>query len=753
MQTVIQKKQKKFHNLAQTAIKKYTSKKLSLAGKSAKQLLSAACNDANLYFQTGVAAHNAGDFENAIQLQKKALQNLAGSNVQEDNVRRALGMSLEATGSLEAALSEYDKGLEVGTQKAKLLNNRAILLTKLGNKQEALQNLKDGFAEEPSNTNILLNLANFLADQGNETEALALLKKNELANSRNAHFYSLLGKLEKDQKPLSAMVRFRRASHLQPDNPVFLNQYAAIFAYVQKVSTFDGLENDLLMLLSHDKVQWKKLSRIIPNHIKSSEAYQKIQPILRQNLKGETDKEPDFGVVTQVITDNVFLAALKRIRIMDPELEKLLEIFRRQTLIALSNNLVTEKPLQHLLLKILIPVAQYCFSSEFILVENGEEKNILDEFITGLNSTKHEPTHLDLLKFVITCCYIQPHKNDNLVSFAQRIKSELPEDLKNLVRLVIDEPLTERKIIKQIKQLTPIHDSISLSVQEQYEENPYPRWQHLAPAQPKDYKSHISSIIPSSEIMPTAFPQGPDVLIAGCGTGQQPISSALAYPSSNFTAIDLSLASMAYAIRKSKELKVTNINYGQADIMELGRLGRKFDVIECAGVLHHMHDPMVGWQTLCNILEDHGYMLIGLYSELGRQDVVAARQFIADNSYGTDSESIKRCRQSLFSLENDSLERHVIYLGDFYTTSACRDLIFHIQEHRFTIPRIKESLNKLGLEFLCFKFDENEDIKRYKSMFPEDEHLTDLDNWNLYEEKYPRTFSTMYKFWVRKKRF
>ena len=69
-------------------------------------------------------------------------------------------------------------------------------------------------------------------------------------------------------------------------------------------------------------------------------------------------------------------------------------------------------------------------------------------------------------------------------------------------------------------------------------------------------------------------------------------------PNSAVTAVDLSRASLAYAQRKTSELGITNVKYLQADILNLGELGQGFDIIESAGVLHHMNDPMAGWRVL-----------------------------------------------------------------------------------------------------------------------------------------------------------
>ena len=92
-------------------------------------------------------------------------------------------------------------------------------------------------------------------------------------------------------------------------------------------------------------------------------------------------------------------------------------------------------------------------------------------------------------------------------------------------------------------------------------------------------------------------------MIAGCGTGQHSISTAARVKDSKVLAIDLSLSSLAYAKRKTKELNINNIEYMQADILDLGKLKKQFDIIESSGVLHHMKNPMAGWQVLTDCLK------------------------------------------------------------------------------------------------------------------------------------------------------
>ena len=72
----------------------------------------------------------------------------------------------------------------------------------------------------------------------------------------------------------------------------------------------------------------------------------------------------------------------------------------------------------------------------------------------------------------------------------------------------------------------------------------------------------------------------PKILVAGCGTGQHSIETAYRFSGCKVTAVDLSLSSLAYAKRKTSEMKLNNIDYIQADILNLALLGKKFDIIE-----------------------------------------------------------------------------------------------------------------------------------------------------------------------------
>jgi SAM-dependent methyltransferase len=244
---------------------------------------------------------------------------------------------------------------------------------------------------------------------------------------------------------------------------------------------------------------------------------------------------------------------------------------------------------------------------------------------------------------------------------------------------------------------------------------------------------------------------GVEFLIAGCGTGQQSIERAQAFAGVKFTAIDLSMASLCYAKRKTSELKIANVDYAQADIVKLGSIGRSFDAIETSGVLVAIGDPWGAWRTLLSLLKPGGVMSIGLYSEVARRDIVAAQKYLAAQGYRATEEDMRRGRQDIMALDGGSPVKKVTNAGDFFSMSNCRDMLFHVQEHRFALPQIKDFLAENGLIFLGFALDEGA-LTRYAARFPDDPARTSLDCWHQFEQENPDTFISMYQFWVQKPR-
>src|SRR5205085_12421255 len=86
---------------------------------------------------------------------------------------------------------------------------------------------------------------------------------------------------------------------------------------------------------------------------------------------------------------------------------------------------------------------------------------------------------------------------------------------------------------------------------------------------------------------------------------------------------------------------------------------------------------------------------------------------------------------------------------DFFNISGCRDLFFHVQEHRLDLPQIKSFLDEHALEFLGFVL-EPQQLQKFQRRFPGDTSATNLDFWHTFETEHPDFFASMYNFWIQK---
>jgi SAM-dependent methyltransferase len=396
-------------------------------------------------------------------------------------------------------------------------------------------------------------------------------------------------------------------------------------------------------------------------------------------------------------------------------------------------------------LNFIISLAEQSWLNEYVYIQSEKEV----KYISELKHNIENDEKINELKIALFACYTPLNSSKIIVNKLLNYKS-VNFLFNDLITIQIKEPLKEKELIKSINTFDVIEDSISKKVRDQYEEHPYPRWRYIDNYSSHNFFKNININIKPNSIDNNNKFNNPSVLIAGCGTGSHSIV-ATRYKNSHILAVDLSLTSLAYAKRKIEELGYKNIEYLHADILQLKKLKRKFDIIESVGTLHHMKDPVKGLKVLLNILKPHGFLRLGLYSELARQSVVAAKELIKKRNYKNTSKDIRIFRQEIFNRKEDPIFEKITHYTDFYSTSMARDLLFHVQEHRFTIIQISKILKDLNLEFLGFDLKNFKSKIEYSKMFKNDKKNISLDNWHQFEINNPHTFIGMYQFWVRKK--
>ncbi len=393
-------------------------------------------------------------------------------------------------------------------------------------------------------------------------------------------------------------------------------------------------------------------------------------------------------------------------------------------------------------------LASQCFINEYVFDPGDEEQQQAFALRDRMSAAIENGSAVPALWMLAVASYFPLH---SLPHAGRLAELRWPVELDAVLAQQIREPQEEQQLRPGITRLTEIADEISQLVRGQYEENPYPRWVSVPPAGPAlGLTEYFSRKFPLAPRLPRQQEGRADVLIAGCGTGLQSIDAAPRFRDAQVLAVDLSLSSLCYAKRKTRELGLSNIEYAQADLQKLGSLNREFDVIESAGVLHHLADPWAGWRTLLSLLRPGGMMMLGFYSETARRNVVKVRDFIREHGYGSSADEIRRCRQDVIERgRSDAGFASILQISDFFSTSACRDLLFHVQEHRMTLGQIDGFLRQNKLSFLGLEIGAPV-LHAYRQRFPNDRAATDLGQWQIFENENPDTFIGMYQFWVQK---
>ena len=389
-------------------------------------------------------------------------------------------------------------------------------------------------------------------------------------------------------------------------------------------------------------------------------------------------------------------------------------------------------------------LARQCFINEYVFATTPDEDTQVERIKATITDALSSGAEVPPTQLAALATYVPLYA---LAGADALLSRAWPPALDEVVTQQLREPRQELALRPTIARLTTIDDAVSLRVQRQYEENPYPRWAHVAGSvEPVALDTHLRNKFPSAVFTPLGKADAIDILVAGCGTGWQSTAVAQTYRGARVLAVDLSLTSLCFAKRMTPAALAGHIDYLQGDILKLGAVGRSFDMIDVTGVLHHMADPLEGWRVLLTLLRPGGIMHLGFYSELGRRDLVAARAFIAEHGYTSTPADIRRCRQDLLKTPLGS----VVRFSDFFSTSECRDLLFHVQESRMTIPAIKEFIDSHGLKFIGFDFDDVA-AQNFRALFSANGwSMTDLDKWHATEIQYPNTFSGMYQLWVQK---
>lgn len=715
---------------------------------------------------------------------------IANANPQGEEVWRIIAEVALRRGRMEDLGRVLQDAIAHNPRSAALFVLLGNVLHNRGNSDEAHTAFAHAHSLEPANQDAVFGLAHLLTQQRRHFEAIDILNEGARRNPGQPRFALELGRSQlalghpdraipalessvaQGRKLLSDSMEDAAAIAVCRDASAELG--ALLFGMGQRLPALNHL--DLAVRLGAGE-HIRGLFAQCVGPVPFAEPLPQLRPLLEHALveawtdpselvrvtTGQIRLDPEFAKamealagsgnalrldsadIDRIADDTLLRALLDSAIVTDPALETLLTRIRTAFLKARSGDAQTAGVEGRY--EFAIALANQCFFTDYAYACTDEECAMVDALEAKLAKASAEDAPIAMMDLITLAAYRPLHR----LAFAGKLRArEWPPSLEPLLLQQLREPAEEAELAAAIAPLTPIVDKTSNEVRAQYEESPFPRWiRHHERHSRVSLPGWLGNVFP--HLSPPAErynnPAEPlNVLVAGCGTGRDAIAAATRFPNADVLAIDLSLTSLGYASRKTRQNKLNNLTFGQADILELDGLGRQFDLVECGGVLHHLADPIEGWRALARATKPGGYMLMALYSETGRRDLDAAIAFAKNGGYGTDDNSLRRFRRDVLALPPEDPVRQMANLrDDFFNLSMLRDLVFHVREDRFTIPRIGQALETLGLEFGGFAV-EPETMAAYVERFGPRADPASLENWDALEQARPETFAAMYHF-------
>jgi Flp pilus assembly protein TadD/SAM-dependent methyltransferase len=683
-------------------------------------------------FNMGVVLQRMGRLEDA----EREFKNAISRNPNDADYHFNLGYVLKDQGRHAEAVAAYRAALSLNPQSAKIQNNLGNALLVSGDVSGAVDALEQAVSRSPGNAQFRNNLGNALRELGELDEAAKSYRRALEIDSSLYDAHQKLGNLLLSAGRLEEAARvFLRAWTLSPESREFRRGFAAAARHIEITTHDPALEAAIQTCMAAEDLNPQDFSRLAAAQLRA-----------RHGLgQGRIDS---LEATALALAGDDYALRLPEASInADPVLEAVLTNIRRW-LLGIADDIYPQP-----LFRLACALAQQCFSNEFIFEEEGSETRAVKAYESDLRAALWSKPSDDkrLASLIVRLALYRPlHSLDNAGLIVEKSRTAAwPPLLGSLLERALINPREEADIVRQIPSLKLVSDPTSVAVKDQYEANPYPRWFHLPRREAQSYGDYLRRKFPDFE-PPPSLTRPARVLVAGCGTGLEAIAAASNRICASVLAVDLSRTSLAYGLRMAGKLGVEKMDFLQADVLDLPSAGDVYDVVESSGVLHHLADPMAGWKALNDCLLPGGVMKVGLYSESARRAVVAARELAREMDLNADLDGIRRIRTKIMNSSDGDPLHELKGSEDLYTVSACRDLLFHVCEQRFTLVQIRSCLDQLGLRFIGFEQPFSFMHARFRQVNPGDAKLENLEAWARVEKRYPDTFAAMYVFWCQK---
>jgi SAM-dependent methyltransferase len=192
-----------------------------------------------------------------------------------------------------------------------------------------------------------------------------------------------------------------------------------------------------------------------------------------------------------------------------------------------------------------------------------------------------------------------------------------------------------------------------------------------------------------------------EVLVAGCGSGQDLFSLCATHPDAHVTAFDPNAEKLAHAARRCEEAGLHRIDFVPGGLLDVAPLGWTFDVIECLGMERPVPDADFGCEALARCSRPGSLLRLAVYGEATCRVVSALRNAAQVRGITRWLADLRFFRAELLDGWHGALPPALLRSPEFFTASGLRDLLFADGPGTFGTSAWRSMLELHGFDFIC----------------------------------------------------
>jgi hypothetical protein len=379
-------------------------------------------------------------------------------------------------------LESCDKAIQIRPDFAEACYNRGVALKELGRLDEAVASYEKAIQIRPDYADAYSNRGAALQELGRLGEAAE---------------------------------NYRKAISIAPQNGLFWAAFANCLQAVKFTSCNNDLVHDLLQMLEQPTVDPHGVSEAVISALRYYPRFLRILELFKSN---RADEDIDH-LTAQLSTIPLLLRVMELSLITNLDMERMLSKMRVSMLTRVTSGREEAQGLPFY-----TALAMHCFINEYVFSESEEEKQKIELLQEEVKVALEKGGAVSPTRIAVLGAY-RPLSGFSWTDDLLRLKWS--GDIKKIVVAQVGDVRKEQALRSKIPRLTAIEDKVSQAVRNQYEENPYPRWINAGLSdKPRPIREVLQAIKVHHNLDAQQFSDKPDVLVAGCGTGQHALGTA-----------------------------------------------------------------------------------------------------------------------------------------------------------------------------------------------------------------------------------